>query len=274
MTSFNGIDVSSWQGDINWDKAKENGVEFAMIRLGFGQSDGKNCAVDKKFNRNMSRAPAAGVPVGIYFYSNARTVSGARREAEFVLKELEDYHNTLSYPVAFDLEDPAQRSLGKKKLTDMVIEFCRVIKEGGFYPILYSNPNWLNNILDRERLKDIDIWLAKWGGSAPSYATMWQHTDQGYIPGISGYVDLDKSFVDYPQKIREEKPDMEEKRYHTVGDLKADKNALKWWWPTIEKLIGKGVIQGAGGTGDEMILDLGSDAIRVLVYLDRDGVFG
>ena len=199
-----GIDVSKWQGEIDWAKVKAAGVKFAMIRLGYGSADGASCGLDGWFERNVANAVKAGVEVGCYFYSYATSVAAAKKEADFVVSVLQKYKGVFTYPVAFDLEDKTQQSLGQTVLTDMVIAFGDTIEKAGFYCSLYSNLDWLKNRLDDSRLKRFDHWLAQWA-SAPSYTGafgMWQNSSKGSVNGISGNVDTDIAYKDYPSIIR------------------------------------------------------------------------
>ena len=139
--TVNGIDVSKWQGNIDWKKVKADGIDFAMIRLGYGSADGKSCGIDSYFEKNVANAIAAGVDIGCYFYSYALSVDAAKREAEYVVGVLSKYKGVFTYPVAFDLEDKSQVALGKNVLTDMVIAFGDTIEKAGYYCSLYSNLN-------------------------------------------------------------------------------------------------------------------------------------
>lgn len=182
-----GIDVSKWQGEIDWIKVKAAGVKFAMIRLGYGSADGGSCGLD-----------------GCFFYSYATSVAAAKKEASFVVSVLQKYKGIFTYPVAFDLEDKTQQGLGKTVLTDMVIAFGDAIEKAGFYCSLYSNLDWLKNRLDDSRLKRFDHWLAQWA-SAPTYDGafgMWQNSSKGSVNGISGNVDTDVAYKDYPTVIK------------------------------------------------------------------------
>lgn len=199
-----GIDVSKWQRDIDWKKVKASGIDFAMVRLGFGSSNGKSCKMDSCFEKNVSNAMAAGVDVGCYFYSYATSADAAKREAEYVVSVLNKYKGVFTYPVAFDLEDKSQVGLGKDVLTNMVIAFGNVIEKAGFYCSLYSNLNWLKNYLDDSKLTRFDHWLAQWG-SAPTYSGsfgMWQNSSKGKVNGISGNVDTNIAYKDYPSIIK------------------------------------------------------------------------
>lgn len=200
-----GVDVSKWQGSIDWKQVKASGIDFAMIRLGRGEYDGGPCALDTCFKQNIAGALEAGLDVGVYFYSYALTAAKAKAEAEFVVNELAAYKGKLTYPVAFDLEDSSQANLGKAVLSDMVVAFGDVIEKAGYYAALYSNLNWLNNKYDTAKIKRFDVWLAQWA-SKPTYSGsfgIWQHSNEGSVPGISGQVDLDVAYYDYPAIIRE-----------------------------------------------------------------------
>jgi len=206
-TTVKGIDVSKWQGEIDWNKVKADGVNFAMIRLGYGSADGNSCGLDRYFEKNVANALKAGIDIGCYFYSYATSVAAAKKEAAYVVSVLQKYKGVFSYPVAFDLEDKTQHGLGKKVLTDMVIAFGDAIEKAGFYCSLYSNLNWLKNYLDDSRLKRFDHWLAQWA-SAPTYTEafgMWQNSSIGKVNGINGNVDTDIAYKDYPAIIRKAK---------------------------------------------------------------------
>ena len=155
-TTVKGIDVSKWQGEIDWNKVKADGIKFAMIRLGYGSADGNSCGLDGYFEKNVSNALKAGINIGCYFYSYATSVAAAKKEAAYVVNVLQKYKGVFTYPVAFDLEDKTQQGLGKTVLTDMVIAFGDAIEKAGFYCSLYSNLNWLKNYLDDSKLKRFD----------------------------------------------------------------------------------------------------------------------
>lgn len=194
---YQGIDVSKWQGNIDWARVKNAGIRFAMIRSGFGQSD-----VDPYFEQNVSNARAQDIPCGAYHYCYAKTVEEAQTEAAFFLQTVQG--KELEYPLALDLEDPSLEPLGKELLTQIAETFLAVVEQAGYYAILYANPNWLTNFFDAERLSKYDLWLAHWTDQ-PSYAGsygMWQYTSTGTVDGISGNVDRDISYKDYPAIIR------------------------------------------------------------------------
>jgi GH25 family lysozyme M1 (1,4-beta-N-acetylmuramidase) len=128
-----GIDVSKWQGQIDWHKVKKDGVRFVMARISHGT------ARDPMYAQNIEGAQAVGLPVGGYFYSYARSVEAARQEARTAIEALNGYR--LTYPLAFDQEDARQQGLSKRLNTDMAIAALESVKTAGYTPALYSNPN-------------------------------------------------------------------------------------------------------------------------------------
>ena len=190
---FRGIDVSRWQGDINWSQVAADDVSFVMLGT---RSKG---AVDPYFHRNIQQASAAGVKVGVYIYSLATTPEMAVDEANFVLDLIHDY--PVSYPVAFDMEDSTQGALSKDELAAIANAFCRRISEAGYYPIIYANDNWQANKLDMGKI-EYTVWVARYSAK-PAYQNpvMWQATSTGAVNGISGNVDIDFQFKDFTSVI-------------------------------------------------------------------------
>lgn len=196
-----GIDVSTWQGDINWNKVKADGIEFAMLRSSFGKEN-PDKQTDNKFWQNYNNAKAAGVPIGAYHYSYATTVEDAKKEADFFLSIVKGCQ--FEYPVAFDIEDPSQMYLGKDRITDIIMAFCERVQAAGYYVSLYTNLDWISNRIDMSRAKAFDIWLAQWNDK-PTYSGsfgMWQYTSSGSVSGISGNVDMNIAYYDYPSIIK------------------------------------------------------------------------
>lgn len=190
-----GIDVSKHQGKIDWKKVKNAGVEFAMIRAGYGRYDNQK---DPQFEANYAGAKAAGIPVGAYHYSYAKTVEQAKSEAQIFLKWIKG--KTFEFPVAFDIEDNSQASLGKQLISDMIRAFCETVEAAGYYVSVYANKDWLLNRIDDDCKKKYDTWLAEWRSGEPSYTGsygMWQYTSSGSVNGIMGRVDMNYSYKDY-----------------------------------------------------------------------------
>lgn len=199
MAKFNGIDVSKWQGEIDWQKAKNDGVEFAIIREGYGKENPNQ--TDKKFEENYRNAKAVGIPVGVYHYSYADSVADAKLEAQFCLKNIAG--KQLEYPVVLDIEDKEQLKLNNRQRTDICKAFCEEIEKAGYYVMIYCNYNWYKNYLCTDELEVYDLWLAQWGVEKPSVICgIWQKSDKGVISGIKGNVDLNESYRDYPNIMK------------------------------------------------------------------------
>lgn len=199
-----GIDVSKFQGNIDWEKVKESGIDFVMIRMGYrGYSNGK-LMLDEKFEQNIKGAADAGIKTGVYFFSQAVNAEEAEEEAEFVLKHIRDYE--ITYPVTFDTEkikfdEFRADGLTPEALTEITKTFCSIVKEAGYRPMIYANSQWLTTKLNLEELTEYDIWYADYEytdhGNTPRYPyrfAMWQYSNQGRIDGIEGLVDLNLFF--------------------------------------------------------------------------------
>ena len=192
MQGIKGIDVSRYQGDIDWCAAAEDGVGFAMIKALQGAS-----MVDKCFLQNARGAEEAGVPFGVYVYSKAQSADDARAEARAVIELTSGF--TLRWPVAIDVESEHFREMEGSLLADIINAFCTEVKSAGLVPIVYSNKYWLMNVIPAVCSRTWDIWLAQWRKTDPDYPgpfTMWQH-GRGEVKGIDTTVDLDISLVDY-----------------------------------------------------------------------------
>ena len=198
--STKGIDVSKWQGDIDWQKVKNSGIDFAIIREGYGRKDPNQ--VDKKFLQNYENAKNAGIHLGCYHYSYADSVDDAKREAEFCIENING--KQFEYPICFDIEDKEQLKLTTRQRTDIIKTFCEELENAGYYAMLYCNLNWLNNYLYSEELiPRFDLWLAQWGIDSPSVSCgIWQYTSSGAVDGINGNVDMDIANKDYPTLMR------------------------------------------------------------------------
>ena len=197
-SSRKGIDVSIFQGDIDWKKVKQAGVDFAMIRLGFRSSSDGIIHMDANFKKNLRGAKAAGVDVGVYFFSQAINVEEAIEEAKFVLRHIR-FHG-IRYPVAFDME-PVDREgriagLSREEKTEIADAFCQVIRSNRFKPVIYGNPTWLRKNINLDYLTEYDLWLAHYTDATDfsNKFIMWQYTDSGKVDGIDGYVDLNLYF--------------------------------------------------------------------------------
>ena len=188
-----GIDVSRWQGEINWSQVAADDVSFVMLGT---RSKG---AVDPFFHRNIQQASAAGIQVGVYIYSLATSPEMAVEEADFVLNLIHDY--PVSFPVAFDMEDDVQAALSKEQLAEIANAFGERIKAAGYYPMIYANDYWLANRLDIS-LMNYPVWAARYS-ARPVYQNpvMWQASSTGRVNGISGNVDINFQYTDFSPVI-------------------------------------------------------------------------
>lgn len=186
-----GVDVSTWQDTIDWEKAKKAGVEFAMIRLGFGHNKKNQMVMDTEYKNNIENAKKAGIPVGVYFFSYAKDVYEAREQAKYVINTLNGI--TLELPIAFDWENWNNFNSYNISLTDINLiadAFINEVTKHGYQGTLYSSKYYLENIWN---VGSKDTWLAHYTSSKSSYSkpyTMWQFSNKGKVDGINGLVDL------------------------------------------------------------------------------------
>ncbi len=200
--SRKGIDVSSFQGNIDWEKVAADGVEFAIIRMGIrGYGSGK-LVVDEQFVNNMEGALAAGIDVGVYFFTAAISEQEAVEEAEFLLEAMEPFQ--IRCTVVLDVEDVNSDSartnvLSQEQWTDHAIAFCERIKSEGYTPMIYGNMQSFLLMLSLERLEEYDKWFAAYTPYFyyPYDFEVWQYSDQGTVDGIADDVDLNISFYDW-----------------------------------------------------------------------------
>ena len=207
--TLQGIDVSAWQGQINWPQVKSSGVSFAMLRALSGTMS--NLTVDSQFLNNAIGASSNGIEIGAYRYGYATTVEEARKEALMTIQAIKTAESNgakFTYPIAYDVEDEAtQGKLSKSELTAIIKEFQSIIESNGYKFMIYANRNWLTTKIDMEEFSDVDVWVASWfndntpnhdhGYRGPGNVTIWQYTSQGSVPGISGYVDMNVGYGDY-----------------------------------------------------------------------------
>ncbi|HKM05106.1 MAG TPA: GH25 family lysozyme [Lachnospiraceae bacterium] len=194
-----GIDVSTWNGTINWTAVKNSGVSFAIIRCGFRGSASGALVEDLKFKENIKGANAAGIKVGVYFFTQAVNEIEAVQEASMVLSLVKNYN--ISYPIFIDTEGSGGRgdTISVSTRTAVVKAFCETIKNGGYTPGIYASKSWFNNQLTVSSLNSYKIWLAQYA-TVPTYSgkyDLWQYTSSGYIGGITGNVDLNYSYMGY-----------------------------------------------------------------------------
>ena len=193
-----GIDVSKWNGTIDWDKVKNAGVQFAIVRAGYRGSVTGSLVEDPQFVANMKGATAAGIPVGVYFFTQATDEKEAVEEASAVLELIRDFQ--LSYPVFIDTEGAGGNGradgLDAETRTLVCEAFCRTVENAGYTAGVYASRNWYNNNLQTDRLENYHIWLAEYR-SVPlyqGYYKTWQYTSKGKVDGIEGRVDMNITY--------------------------------------------------------------------------------
>ena len=208
-----GIDVSKYQGTIDWQRVAADGVKFAFIRVGWaGYEGGIDEGADPCFDANMKGAIAAGIAVGVYVYSYCRSANAARRAAREAAERCRPYRLTM--PLAFDMEDAA--TYGEYPRGDnsiLAAAFLDEVRAQGLYPMLYTYTGFANSYLDMGALSGYDLWLADYRGyMGLKGAGIWQYSSSGAVNGIAGRVDMNIAYKDYPALIggtrKEEKDGM------------------------------------------------------------------
>ena len=204
-----GIDVSRWNKEIDWEKVKADGIEFAIIRCGYRGATSGSLVLDAMYEANIRGAIEAGIPVGVYFFTQATSEVEAVEEASMVISLIEDYD--VDYPVFLDSESAG----GNGRADQLEAEeraryhkaFLETIASAGYETGVYASKNWLNNRLDMTQLSQYKVWLAEYA-DAPTYEEyydMWQYTSKGTVDGIETRVDLDLSFMNIDTSINHAK---------------------------------------------------------------------
>lgn len=196
-----GVDVSSHQEEIDWAAVKAAGVEYAMIRVGWrGYGEG-SLNIDLNAEANLRGALEAGLPVGVYFYSQATCVEEALEEAKLVLSFIKDWE--ITYPVVFDWEwiggDARTAQTDSRTVTDCTLAFCQAVEAAGYTPAFYFNQSMARDTFRLRELQQFDFWLAQYNDAMTfDYdVAMWQYTCTGRVDGITTDVDINLCFKDY-----------------------------------------------------------------------------
>ena len=194
-----GLDVSQHQEQIDWERVRAEGFDFAFIRIGYRGYSVGDIFPDERARENLAQAKAAGFDVGVYFFAQAISVEEAREEAQWCLDFLAG--EDLQLPVVYDWEyvSPSARTGGMDRatLTECVKTFCTVIENAGYQPMIYFNKHVSQDLLDLEALSPYPFWLAQYKDQLdyPYQVDFWQYTESGKIPGIKGDVDIDLMFL-------------------------------------------------------------------------------
>ena len=196
-----GIDVSAYQGNIDWKTVADYGMGFAILRI-----TEKGNVIDSTFERNYEGCVNNNIPVGVYKYSYAMSVAEIQKEAQKVVDVLDG--RKLDFPVWLDLEHPDQRNLSKSTLETMIKTFWSVVKAAGYKFGIYSNADWYNNVIPESAKSKYDFWIARYPANddgwlqerlRPDFGVGWQYSSKAKIPGIEGYVDRDVFYKDYKE---------------------------------------------------------------------------
>lgn len=209
VSIYTGVDVSVFQGDVDWEAVKNDGIDFVMLRVGYrGYGANGIMGEDANFHKNYEGAKKAGLKVGVYFFSQALNETEATEEANFVLDAVKDY--PLDYPIAFDWEfvqnDEARTNdMTSESITLCAKAFCETVSQAGYIPVIYFSRETGYFSYDLTLVKDIGFWLAEYNESPSFYYNykMWQYSKSGTVDGIDGAVDMNISIVDFSDSAAE-----------------------------------------------------------------------
>ncbi len=243
-----GIDVSQWNGDIDWAKVKEAGYEFAIIRVSATGSESGDQFMDYKAIQNIEGALKVGMSIGVYHFSQAITEKEARKEAQYILNAIQPYKGRIALPVVFDFEYVSESDgeggrlfdahLTKSKATKICNKFCETVEASGLSSMVYSNPSMLGNQLNPADLV-APVWLAQWA-NAVSYSgsyEYWQYSATGRVPGIKGEVDLDFRYV--------------QKGPLTITAVSA--GSIRMEWKPVQAASGYNIYRKSGDGGYQLV---------------------
>jgi GH25 family lysozyme M1 (1,4-beta-N-acetylmuramidase) len=194
-----GIDVSVHNGSVNWNQVKADGVQFAILRAGYGREASQK---DQRFEEYYRNAKAVGMPVGSYWYSYATGVEEARIEAQVCISIIKG--KQFEYPIYFDLEEQSAFATGKSNCSAMVRAFCGELEKAGYFAGLYMSRSPFNSYMEDDIKTRYALWLAEYG-SQLNYSGavgMWQKSSTGRVSGISGNVDMNECYINYPERIQ------------------------------------------------------------------------
>lgn len=239
--NYKGIDVSKWQGKVDWEKAKAE-IDFVILRLGYGKG-----TLDEYAERNIAELNRLGIPYGVYWFSYAYTVDMARNEAQSVIANLKKLGAKLSYPVYFDWEYDSRNYAEKNGvnvsgdlLCKMATAFCEELESAGLYAGIYANPDYIKNHYGEAIFERFDLWLANVAKTPSREAHLWQYSFTGKVAGISGDVDMNLCTVDFPAIIAG----------MGVAEVKPKKSIAE---------VAQDVINGKYGNGEERKKRLAAD---------------
>lgn len=212
---YKGIDISKWQGNIDFSKLKSQGIDFVIIRCGYGKDISQK---DNYFERNYKGCKEAGIKVGAYLYSYCSSLDDAYKEAQNCLKIIEG--KTFDLPIFYDLEEERTSKLGKVNVTNIAKRFCETIEQAGYKAGVYANLNWFTNYIDVNELLQYKIWLAQWTTmhTANFRVDYWQYTSKGQVIGIVGNVDMNNCYDNLDENVSQETPIQQNKTNEEIAN--------------------------------------------------------
>ena len=268
MSCF-GIDVSEFNGKLDWAALRAAGVQYAIIRTGYGKG-----YTDPQFRANMDGATSQGIPVGVYHFSYAGDAAGAKREAEFVISLLEPYRDKITLPVFFDFEYDTVNyvrktygvTLGKQAFNDHAVAFCEAVKAAGYVPGVYYNLDYYNRFVDKSRLGGYVQWYAQYNKTADvSGWDIWQYSSTVKLGGHGCNFDANtmanEALLAGPKPAEEPAP--------SNGYYYYLKEVPTMYRDVLDRLIAEGRLKGRGGSGEDLVLDMSEEMVRVLVIMNR-----
>ena len=239
--AIKGIDVSTFQGKIDWEKVKNDGIKFAILRVGYGMDI--ESQDDEYIERNISECERLGIPFGVYLFSYANTVAKASSEAEHTLRIVAGHKVPMG--VWYDIEDNnTSGSVDKSYLTQIIEKYCTIIKEAGYEVGIYASLNWLRNKIDASLQEKYPIWVAQYNNKCTYEKdyVMWQYTSSGKVNGISGNVDMNYYYGELEESTLVKEPVKEEPKKHIIdvdGKWGTDttKKAQEVFGTTVDGLV-------------------------------------
>lgn len=199
MATYKGIDVSEHQGSIDFNKVKAAGINFVIIRAGYGKYINQK---DKYFEQNYKNAKAAGLNVGAYWYSYADSVEDVKLEAKVFMQAIAG--KTFEYPLYFDIEEEKQFKKGKAFCDSLINAFCTALENAGYFAGVYCSTFWFTNYVSESVRKRYTVWIAEYASKCNYKGDygMWQYGSKGSVNGVKGDCDCDYSYIDYPTIIK------------------------------------------------------------------------
>ena len=201
-TKIKGIDVSRYQGNVDWAKVKASGIKFAMLKTVSTNKNFGGIYIDPYFEKNYAECKRLGIPVGVYYYTYAQNKATADKELAMFKKAISG--KTFEYPLVVDVEDNLLKPLSKSALTDLIEYAVKTIEGWGCYAMVYTYLSYSNTEIDMNRLAKYDLWIAHYSttcGYRKSHG-MWQYSSKGSVSGVSGNCDMNWAYKDYPAIIK------------------------------------------------------------------------